>query len=65
MEIIGTIASIIVLISFLFKNEKQIRIINIIGAICFVIYGITINAFSIWFLNGMLILIHIFKLVKN
>lgn len=47
MEIIGTIASIIVLISFLFKNEKQIRIINIIGAICFVIYGITINAFSI------------------
>lgn len=64
-EILGTIASVIVLISFLMKGEKNIRLINIIGAICFVIYGIMINAFSVWFLNGALCIIHIIKLLKS
>ena len=63
-EILGTLASIIVLISFLMKSEKKIRIINIIGAIMFVIYGLLINAFSIWFLNGALVFIHIYYLIK-
>ena len=65
MEILGIIASIIVLISFLFKGETNIRIINIFGAIFFVIYGLSINAFSVWFLNGALIIIHIYKLLKK
>lgn len=64
-EIIGTLASLIVLISFLCKSERKIRLVNILGAILFVIYGILINSFSVWFLNGMLILIHIFKLIKK
>jgi len=65
MEILGTIASVIVLISFLMKGEKKIRIINIVGAIMFVVYGLSINAFSVWFLNGMLFIIHIIKLLKE
>lgn len=64
MEIIGTFASIIVLISFLMKGEFKIRLINIFGAILFIIYGISINAFSVYFLNGALLLIHIIKLLK-
>lgn len=64
-EIIGTIASVIVLLSFLMKGEKRIRLINILGAICFVIYGVMIGAFSVWFLNGMLCIIHIIKLLKS
>lgn len=64
-EILGTIASIFVLISFLMKGEKNIRLINIIGAFIFVIYGILINAFSIWFLNSVLLIIHIIKLIKG
>lgn len=62
MEILGTIASVIVLMSFLMKGEKKIRLINILGAVMFVVYGISINAFSVWFLNGALILIHLYKL---
>lgn len=62
-EILGTIASIIVLLSFLMKGEIKIRIINIIGALIFVIYGMSINAFSVWFLNGTLCLVHIYKLM--
>lgn len=64
-ELIGTLASIIVLISFIARGESKIRIINIIGALIFVIYGLLINAFSIWFLNGMLILIHLYKIKRK
>lgn len=64
-EILGTLASIIVLISFLMKGEKKIRIINILGAIMFVVYGILINAFSVWFLNGALVFIHLYYLIKK
>ena len=64
-EEIGTIASIIVLISFLCKSERKIRIINIIGALLFVIYGALNGSFAVWFLNGALILIHLYKKKKN
>ena len=64
-ELIGTLASIIVLISFIVKGEKNIRLINIIGAFVFVIYGLLIKAFSVWFLNGMLILIHLYKIKRE
>ena len=63
-EIIGVIASVIVLLSFTANGEKKIRMINIIGALLFVIYGVLINAFSVWFLNGALLLVHINKLLK-
>ena len=65
IEIIGVLASILVLISFAMKNERSIRKINILGAVTFVIYGLAINAFSIWFLNGVLVLLHLFRLIKD
>lgn len=61
-EILGLVASILVLISFLFNKERNIRVINIIGAICFVIYGIKIGALSVWILNSALVIIHLWKL---
>ena len=64
VEFLGTFASILVLVSFLMKSEKKIRAVNIIGAIFFVIYGILINAFSVWFLNGALCLVHAYRLIK-
>ena len=63
MESIGVIASIAVLISFLATDEKQIRLLNILGAGLFVSYGITINSFSNIFLNGALIVIHVVRLI--
>ena len=63
-EIIGVLASIVVLLSFVLSGEKQIRMVNILGAVLFVIYGLLIGAFSVWFLNGALLLVHIQKLNK-
>lgn len=64
MEILGIIATVLVLFSFLVNGEIKIRIINIFGAILFVTYGILINAFSVWALNLCLVFIHIYKLKK-
>lgn len=63
-ELIGVIASVMVLVSFVMNGEKKIRIVNIIGALLFVVYGLLINAFSVWFLNGALLFVHIHKLKK-
>ena len=64
-EILGIVATLFVLVSFLFTNEKRIRQVNIVGAVLFVVYGIIISAMSVYILNGALILIHIFKLYKQ
>ena len=65
VEVIGIFASIIVLLSFIMKDIKSIRIINISGSVLFVVYGILINSFATWFLNGALIIVHIVYLIKN
>lgn len=64
IEIIGTIASIVILISFLMDGEKKIILINIIGALIFIVYGIAIKSFSVLFLNTALLLINIYKIIK-
>ena len=64
-EAIGTLASILVLMSFLFTGEKKIRTVNIFGAALFVVYGVLIDAFSVWFLNGALLIVHSVKLYKG
>lgn len=39
VELIGYLASFMVLISFTMKDVKKLRLVNIIGCILFVIYG--------------------------
>ena len=64
-ELIGIAATIFVLISFLMKETKRIRQVNIVGAFLFVIYGLLINSLSVWLLNGVLMLVHIRFLAKE
>jgi hypothetical protein len=64
IETIGFIATLFVLSSFLVSGEVKIRVINIFGAILFVVYGVLIGALSVWLLNGALLVIHIYKLQK-
>ena len=57
-EIIGFSGSAFVLLSFTFKKIMLIRIINIIGAILFVVYGALIGAWSVWIMNALIIVVH-------
>ncbi len=42
-ELVGYLASAIVLISFVMRNIKKLRIVNSVGCIAFVIYGVLLN----------------------
>lgn len=65
VEIIGLLGTVFVLISFLMKDVRKIRYVNIIGAVLFVVYGAIINAISTWVLNGALVIVHIVFLIKD
>lgn len=64
IEAIGVLASVLVLVSFLFNNTIAIRMVNVLGAAMFVVYGMAIGAFSVWFLNGGLVMVHLFHIVR-
>ena len=63
-ELIGIAGTILILIGFLSNSEKRIRIFDMIGSACFVLYGILIHAWSNILLNGILIIVHIWNLHK-
>ena len=63
-EIMGYLGSIFVLISFLLKDIRQIRFVNIIGAVFFIAYGIATQTWATAFLNIILVVVHIFYLTK-
>lgn len=63
-EIIGTIGTVFVLLSFLVKGEAKIRIINAIGCVLFVIYGLLIGALSVWVLNSIVFFINVYRGIK-
>lgn len=65
---IGYMASIFIVASFLFKNIKTIRIINLLGCICFVIYGLFIEKeplYPIIIPNAILALVQLYFLMKK
>ena len=63
-EITGFLGAFLVLVSFLLKDIKWIRTINIIGAVFFVIYGLATQTWATLFMNIALIIVHIFYLAK-
>jgi uncharacterized protein with PQ loop repeat len=65
IETIGILAGALVLVSFLMKGERKIRLINIVGATLFIGYGILINSISVTLLNTGLVLVHIYFLRKK
>ena len=72
-EIIGIFATLLILASMLFptlsyKGSFWMRVLNVLGSIVFVIYGILLPAISTAVLNGVLIIVnsvHLYKLVKD
>ena len=63
-EIIGIVGSGLVVTSFLFNDQKAIRIVNAIGGLFLIAYGILINSASNIVLNSTLTVIHLVKLYR-
>jgi len=64
MEIIGWIATVFIIISFLQKEIIKLRLFSLVGAILWTLYGLIGQSWSIVFLNVMIILIQVFWIVK-
>lgn len=62
MEIIGIFATLFIIVAFLSDDEFQIRAFDLIGALLFIVYGLTIKSFSTILLNFVLTIIQIYKL---
>jgi len=61
-EIIGYVASGLVAISLTMRSILRLRIINLLGAITFTIYGLLIGAFPVTLVNFIIILINLYYL---
>ena len=64
IEILGWVATLVIIISFLVNDIKTLRTFSLIGAILWVIYGFVIQSSSIVFLNLVIVGIQIYKLYK-
>ncbi|MCK5883526.1 MAG: hypothetical protein KAG61_07540 [Bacteriovoracaceae bacterium] len=63
-EILGYVASFIVLISIAVKNVKRFRWINLCGASSFVVYGLSIGAYPIAAMNSIIVFLDIYFLYQ-
>ena len=64
-EWLGIVASAFILVSFLFTKQTITRLINMIGCVVFVVYGLLLPTYSTAFMNGALFIVHIVYLVKD
>lgn len=60
-EIIGILAGVLVLVSFFFKKERVIRMVNMVGCLLFIIYGALNDPIlpPVIGFNSVLLLVHI------
>ncbi len=63
-EYIGYAASAMVLISFLMKNIRNLRILNSVGCLLFIGYGVLLSSIPIIVTNTAIVLINGFYLIK-
>ena len=68
VELIGIFATLLILVSMLFKTSTikgsiKMRVLNLIGSVIFTIYGCLLPAISTAILNAFLIIINAYHLV--
>jgi len=63
-EWLGYLASVLIAVSLMMRSILRLRVINLIGAIVFCIYGLWINAYPVAVVNGLIIFIDLYYLVE-
>ena len=63
-ELIGYIASALVIVSLVMTSVLRLRLISFIGAVAWFIYGLLLNAPPIYLTNGIIIAINTYYLFK-
>lgn len=63
-EIIGYVASVLIAVSLMMKAIIKLRVINLIGAATFSMYGMLIGSIPVAAMNGFIVLINIYFLYQ-
>lgn len=61
-ELIGYTASALVVLSLTMRSLLRLRLINLVGAAVFTVYGLLIAAPPVWMVNGAIVLIDLWEL---
>ena len=64
VELIGYLGSILVAVSLMMRSVLRLRIINLIGALVFTLYGVLLGAYPVAFLNGLIVCIDLYYLFQ-
>ncbi|KFF14277.1 uroporphyrinogen decarboxylase [Chryseobacterium soli] len=63
---IGYAASLFIVLSFALRNLRKIRIVNLIGCACFVVYGIYSGMlWPVIIPNGLLCFVQVYHLITG
>ena len=65
IELFGTMASLLILLSLVQRNIRWLRILNASGALCFCFYGYLISSWPVMGMNGFLLIINLFYLIRE
>lgn len=64
IELVGYSASLFIAISLMMTDIVKLRIINSIGCILFIIYGLNVGAYPVALANTIIIIINFYNLYK-
>ncbi|WP_299492026.1 YgjV family protein [uncultured Shewanella sp.] len=64
IEMLGYLASIIIVISFMMKDIIKLRCLNGTGCLLFSLYGVLIGAWPVAAMNGFIAIVNIYHLFK-
>lgn len=65
IEYIGYVAMAFIGISFLMKDIRKLRLLNLIGAGLFIFYGILLKQPPIYLLNSFILLVNLYYLFQK
>ena len=65
MEILGYVATAIVIFSFTIRNLKWLRIVNTIGCFLFIVYGLFLLNMPIIITNAAVMIINLYQISET
>jgi uncharacterized protein with PQ loop repeat len=64
-EFVGYVATGLVMLSFTMKDMTKLRIINALGCMAWIAYGVMLNSYPVIITNVGILLINLIQLFKN
>lgn len=64
IEWVGYLASVLIAVSMFMKDIIKLRFINLVGSLCFVIYGLIIKAYPVALTNIVIVIVNLYYLYK-